>query len=356
MAPLSPPSALPTSVFDRARSVFTALRTRLLGVGLVLLSAIGYGFMPTLAHQAYGHGIGLATLILERYLVATVVFWLVIRARRLPLPGRGAALRALVFGGVLMTVPTWTYFAATTRIDASLAVLLVYLYPVLVVAASLCTAAGRSRASRTTLTALAVACLGLALVLATGLSGGPVDGIGVGLALLCALSYAAQTLGISRFAAGMHPMVFAALVTTGGLATTAIAAVGAGNLGELAVPGAWPYSMVLGAACTVVALSAFTAGVAMVGPATASIVSCAEVLVACGAAAAVLGERLTPVQLLGGAAVLASAVLVVRGSGGSGPDPEPQMEPVRDQDVQPVRVPAPRSAPDDQAAVAPAVG
>jgi drug/metabolite transporter (DMT)-like permease len=50
-----------------------------------------------------------------------------------------------------------------------------------------------------------------------------------------------------------------------------------------------------------------------VGPSRASIVSTVEPLVTVGLAFVVFGERLRPAQLLGGALVLASVVLLRRG-------------------------------------------
>jgi drug/metabolite transporter (DMT)-like permease len=61
---------------------------------------------------------------------------------------------------------------------------------------------------------------------------------------------------------------------------------------------------------TVVAVSAFFAGLRRVGPSEAAILSTFEPVVTVALAYAVLGERLTPAQLAGGALVLAAVVLL----------------------------------------------
>jgi drug/metabolite transporter (DMT)-like permease len=66
---------------------------------------------------------------------------------------------------------------------------------------------------------------------------------------------------------------------------------------------------------TVVAVSAFFAGLRRVGPSEAAILSTFEPPVTVALAFLVLGERLTPVQLAGGALVLA-AVIVLQLRGG----------------------------------------
>jgi drug/metabolite transporter (DMT)-like permease len=66
------------------------------------------------------------------------------------------------------------------------------------------------------------------------------------------------------------------------------------------------------AACSVVAILAFFAGLKRVGPATASIVSTLEPVVTIVLAWAVLGETLTALQLAGGAVVLGVAARLAR--------------------------------------------
>jgi drug/metabolite transporter (DMT)-like permease len=54
------------------------------------------------------------------------------------------------------------------------------------------------------------------------------------------------------------------------------------------------------------------AGLRRVGPATASIVSCAEPVLTVALAVALLGERLGPVQAVGGALVVLAVLLLQR--------------------------------------------
>jgi drug/metabolite transporter (DMT)-like permease len=63
---------------------------------------------------------------------------------------------------------------------------------------------------------------------------------------------------------------------------------------------------------TVVAVTAFFAALALLGPSDTAIASTVEPVVSVGLAALVLGERLSPVQLLGGLAVLAAVGTLAR--------------------------------------------
>ena len=65
----------------------------------------------------------------------------------------------------------------------------------------------------------------------------------------------------------------------------------------------------IGAVCTVLALRGFLAGLALVGPARASVLSSFELVVAVALAMLFLGERPGSRVLIGGALIVAAAAL-----------------------------------------------
>jgi drug/metabolite transporter (DMT)-like permease len=80
---------------------------------------------------------------------------------------------------------------------------------------------------------------------------------------------------------------------------------------DLALTGeAWLWLILIALVSTVVAVSAFFAGLRRVGPSEAAILSTFEPPVTVVLAFLVLGERLTVPQLAGGALVLAAVVLL----------------------------------------------
>ena len=72
----------------------------------------------------------------------------------------------------------------------------------------------------------------------------------------------------------------------------------------------WGWVGAIALVCTVAAILLFFAGLARVGPSTAAILSTLEPVVTVGLAAAVFGESLSAVQLLGGALVLGAVVVM----------------------------------------------
>ena len=82
--------------------------------------------------------------------------------------------------------------------------------------------------------------------------------------------------------------------------------------GELAVPAtvtAWGLIVAMAVVCTVIALRSFLAGLALVGPARASVASSVEVLITIALAVAFLDERIGAREVAGGVLILGAVAL-----------------------------------------------
>jgi drug/metabolite transporter (DMT)-like permease len=201
------------------------------------------------------------------------------------------------------------YFVALERIDASLLSLLLYTFPAIVTVAAF--ALGRERLDRSRIVALGLVSIGLTLVLA-GAGTGALEGVGVMLGLGAAFVYSAYILVSEGVAKRLPPLTLATLVCTGAAVSLTVGSTAAGQFhpGALTAAG-WGWLASLAAISTVGAITMFFAGLARVGPTTASILSTVEPLVTVALASVVFAERLSGAQLAGGALVLA-AVLVLR--------------------------------------------
>ena len=279
------------------------------GVLLCLLAATGFGAMAVLAKLAYGTGLGVVTLLLIRFVLASSVLWALVALRRIPLRGLGRPLAIGVgLGGAGYALQAGLFFSSLERIDAGLASLLLYAYPALVTAAAI--ALGRERPDRRRGLALAVASLGVVLVLGAGGSGA--DPLGIALALGAAVAYALYILGSERLSDALHPLAFAACVTTGAGASFAVVGLVGGGI-ELAAVSAEGLGWIAAIALisTVLAITAFFAGLERVGSSRASILSTVEPPITVVLAMLAFGESLGRPQVLGGLLVLSAAVLVV---------------------------------------------
>jgi drug/metabolite transporter (DMT)-like permease len=278
------------------------------GALLCLLSAAAFATLGIFGRLAAEDGATAQTTLLARFGLAALVFaaglTLTGRWRR---PPRRVVLTGLGLGAFGYSLQSGLFFAAIGRLDVSLVALVLYTYPAFVTLAAL--ALGRAQPSLRVGAALAVALAGVALVLlATG--AGTFDLAGALMALGAALTYTTYILVADRVIGETDPFALALLVFTGATGTYAVFGTATGSL-ELALPAqAWLWLVLIALVSTVVAVSMFFAGLRRVGASEAAILSTFEPPVTVALAFVALGERLTVLQLAGGALVLTAVILL----------------------------------------------
>jgi drug/metabolite transporter (DMT)-like permease len=124
-----------------------------------ILSAPGFGTMAIFGKLAYEQDVAVGDLLLVRFALAAAILLAIAHARGV-LRGlsRRSALVALAMGAIGYATQSGLFFSALERMDASLLALILYTYPVLVVAGAI--AVGRERASWRRLAGLAAASVG----------------------------------------------------------------------------------------------------------------------------------------------------------------------------------------------------
>ncbi len=285
----------------------------LIGVILVIISAFGYSLIPIFAHLAYADGATPLTVLLVRFGLAAVVILAALAVRRVPFP-RGSALGRLVLLGLFGYVGQGiTYFVALTVAPASVLVLIFYLAPAAVMVASHFFYG--EPVTPVKLAALALAILGAVLTidpatisLKEGLSG---EALGILLAFLNVGFYTFYVLASRRMVRSVTPFTTTAvIIPTAALAYVVIA--GFEGYHFPAQAGGWAALLGMAVFSTVIAMAAFLAGLQRIGPTSASTVAVVEPATVIVLAALFLGERLAPIQLLGGALILAAVILIAR--------------------------------------------
>ncbi len=277
------------------------------GAALCVLSAAGFGTLGVFGRLASDAGASTTTTLAVRFALAALALAALAAARGVrpaALPPR-AARRALALGGVGYSLQAGLFFAALARLDASLTAIVLYTYPAFVTLAAL--ALGRASPDARTVGALVAASAGLALVL-LGPGTGAFDLAGAALALGASVTYTTYILVSDGMTRSVPPLALAALVCAGAAATCTGAGLVSGTLDLGLGAEAWLWLVLIALVSTVLPVTTFFAGLRRVGPPEAAILSTFEPPVTLALAAVALGERLAPVQLLGGALVLAAAV------------------------------------------------
>jgi drug/metabolite transporter (DMT)-like permease len=267
-------------------------------------------------------GMGALPFIAWRGALATVallpIAWLATRSRRtgsqsarLP-PNRRRALIAACLIGAALNIAMFEAFLLTT---IAVALICFYTFPAIVTIAAV--PFYGERIDRIRASALILSAVGLVLVVLVPVLNSAevrIDPLGVALAFGAALCQASFILIVGR---GFHPMpaprvAVYALFAAG--AAALVLAVVAGDVDGLLLPfqdsRSWAWILAGGITGAAIPTTAFIAGIGLIGPSRAAIMMTIEPLVGVGLAAAFLGERPAPIQLLGGAAVLVAAAIL----------------------------------------------
>jgi drug/metabolite transporter (DMT)-like permease len=225
------------------------------------------------------------------------------RVRKTPFPRGRLLLGLILMGAVGYVGQSLTYFTALTMAEARLVALLLYLYPAVVTLLS--ALFFKESLTRWKISALLFALVGTALTV--GLTG-TARVTGILLALAAAIIYSVYILVGSRIMPKTNAL---------SASTTVITAAGVVYVGIVAVRGpvfpqtllGWGAIFALVLVSTVIGIVTFFAGLERIGPSRASTLSTFEPVVSVSLAILVLGETISPLQVLGGILILV-AVLV----------------------------------------------
>ena len=275
------------------------------GIIFALITAISLGVITTQAKIFYGGGGNAMTLMLTRFLISTLVFGLLIRSRdrvfniypqqRLPV-----FMLGLVWSGAMIC-----YLLSVETISVSLAVLILYTYPLLVLAYSVLLKLVSP--SPLLISIFCLAFLGLYLAL----SGGPVklDSSGLMFSSLAALGAAYTFIKGARIAPRLNPLIMTFWINTVGLV--------------MIVPLVYTQFSLSTASSGLIALAAATLfylvailcqfeALARLPAATAALILNLEPVVSILLAVIVLQEHLSGLQWLGVALVISVLFVAIR--------------------------------------------
>jgi drug/metabolite transporter (DMT)-like permease len=275
---------------------------------LIILSAIGFGVMPIFTLYAYQNRINVTTLLLIRFLLSSIAFFafLGLTGKKLKLTCSQIAA-FFVMGGVFYTLQSTLYFNALRFISPSLTTLLFYTYPLIVSLLSFLIS--HERLTKRHFFAVIMTSIGLLLVL--GMTMNKINTIGIVLAFSAALVYSGYILLGNRLVQNVSSIVSSAFVTLFAALSFTVVGLSSQTVRLDFQAGVWlPLFGIIGFS-TIMAILTFFKGLELTGPTSASIISTLEPLVTIGFSAVLFHERLSWYQMLGAAAVISGAIIVV---------------------------------------------
>lgn len=330
MAPM--PASLSSTAPRAAQVAALADRPPLAGFAIVLVAASLFGTLGPLSRSAYDAGMEPTPFVAWRgaigFLAAAVfVAWRVSRGtERLTRLGdldtsARVSLAVAALSGFFLNL---AMFIAFDLVTVALALLAFYVYPVIVAVANV--ALGRETMDRPRVVALVLAVLGMVAVVASQLdpaSGIRLDAVGLGLALAAA-GFQALFVIISRsgYRQVPAPQAMSVVLATTVVCSTVLAVSlgrGEGLTYPLRDPSVLPLLLFTGLFAAAIPSILFLTGIRLVGGTRAGILMLFEPVVGVALAAWLLNERLVPIQVVGGLAILAAALILQRSAAPGAP-------------------------------------
>lgn len=271
------------------------------GAALVLFAASLLAATSVSAVVAYGAGANPPAVMLIRFIGAVIVLYALLRASRasIRLAPRHRALALLL--GVAQAAQGYFLYTSLDHIPVGLTLIIFYVYPLLV--SLLASAIGQDRLTWALGGGLVLAFIGLALVF--NQSGDEFNPVGALTAIGAAVSWSLVVVGSAWLARGgdSRPVTFHVQATA--LTGLSVVLIVVGGVELPATPGAW-IGYLLMPLLYGVGVTTFFVAASMIGSVRTSLIMNFEPVAAIVLGFLILGQTLTPLQLLGGAIVIAA--------------------------------------------------
>ena len=304
------------------------------GMLLVLASVTGYSMLPVFIKAVQAAGLNSLDIATWRFALAAPLLWLIVRVLRLPVGEKPLPKWRLMAMGSLLAMAAVATFWGFERIPAGTYVVLFYTYPAIVAVLS---ALMGERLPVAGWGALVITTIGIILTVPDfGQGVGNDNLVGVLLALFSAFIVAIYFIVSGRVLKGHTEFGAASAWTTTGAFLSLLAIIPfralqmPGNfwnhLGEIAFSmpvlaahhpeglGLWLRMFAIATVSTVLAGFFLTVGIQKVGAARASIIGTVEPILTLVFARLFLGEEMQAIQLIGGAFIVASVLVLQLGS------------------------------------------
>lgn len=281
------------------------------GLLLIGVAAVGYAIMPILTKFVYvDPAMQPMDVLTWRFLFATPLVWFALRALRTPSPAEPTPRGTMLLLGLIFSGVAACAFFALDRIPASLYTVLLYTYPAVVALISILTG---ERLSTRAWIALGLTLIGVVLTVPLDdIGSAAFDTFGLGLAFFNGVLYAIYLVISGRALRGRTAVAHASAWVITGALLPMLVLVPFSGLNLPSVPGAWAGLIAIAIFSTVMPLFAMLGGTARLGAARASILSTFEPVMTVVLAVLLLPdtERLTLLQVAGGALILFSVILL----------------------------------------------
>lgn len=279
------------------------------GFAAGIIAAVCYGTNPLGTLELYKDGFSSGSVLTYRYLLAVVMFTIVLLFRREHFGIKwGHAIR-LAFLGSMFALSSTTLYVSFHYMAAGIASTLLFVYPIMT--AVLMTVFFHEKVTWTTSLAILLAVSGVGL-LYQGDGNEKLSTAGFALVMTSSLLYALYIISVNRWNTTMSNVKFTFWILVFGLLTVVIfTAISGESFQLLQTPKQWLCGLQLALLPTVLSLFFMTISINFIGSTPAAIMGALEPVTAVIIGVFVFGESFTFQLAIGIAAILAGVTLII---------------------------------------------
>jgi drug/metabolite transporter (DMT)-like permease len=277
------------------------------GFLLVLISSIGFGFMPIFATFAYKSNLSVEVVLLFRFLIAAVFLNIYIFIKNKSYPWGKSLIILIAMGGIGYSAQSFSFFSAVSLIGSSLTAVLFYMYPSLVLLLSLFVL----KTKITTRDVIALIFVTLGSILVVGLKFDNINYVGVMFGITAAAIYAIYILVGTQALKNVDALIATTVIMSSASVTYAL--IGISN--KVSIPTSleqWKWLFAIAIFSTMLSMVTFLAGIKLIGPVKSSMISTFEPVVTLFCAFWLLNESMDMYQLLGALLIILAALILVK--------------------------------------------
>jgi len=284
-------------------------KMKYIGFLLMLISSICFGLLPIFATFAYENHVSTQVILLFRFLLAAIFLNIYVLTKKHKYPRGKALVILIVMGGVGYAAQSFFYFSALPLIGSSLTSILLYLHPGIVLVLSIFLL--KNKIKKVEIVALLLATIGAILVI--GIKFHNVNYIGIVFGVSAAFVYSIYILAGAEVMKGMDPIVGSTVI----ISSAAMVYTFYGISSHVTIPSdlnQWIWILAIVIISTIIAISTFFAGLKIVGPVKATMISTFEPVVTVFFSYLVLKETINIYQVGGAIFIITAAIIIAKES------------------------------------------
>lgn len=279
---------------------------KIFGTICIITTTVCYGLIPSLSFLSFAAGVETETLLFNKFFYASILMWAFIFIRKINFRLRREAWKPMTAIIISYIGLATTLYLAFDFISGSLATIISFTYPAIVIAIEMIS--GREKVRAVKIAAVFISLLGMCLIIwAPDMK---IQIIGVMFAFLCSICYTIYVIELSSDKLeGLHPLVTPGYVLASSAIFNFFRCLFSGNPLFTSNAEQFGYMMLLAVVCAFIAILCYCVGVRLIGPTNTSIINTFEPACACVFGYLFIGDEITVSMIIGGALIILAVLL-----------------------------------------------